>query len=56
MSKKVLTTEAERVIKITEAFNKNKVYSVSYYGNTFFSLEAFLQYRKDNNIQDNIIS
>lgn len=51
-----LTTEAERVLNITNAFNNNKVYSVTYYGRTFFSLEAFLQYRKDNNIKDNIIS
>lgn len=52
----VLTTEAERVIKITEAFTVRNVNSVTYYGKTFFSLEAFLQYRKDNNIKDNIIS
>lgn len=52
----VLTTEAERVMNITSAFTKRRVHSVTYYGITFLSLEAFLQYRKDKNIKDNIIS
>ena len=50
----MLTIEAERVISIKNAFIKKRIHSVTYYGITFFSLEAFLQYRKDNNIKDTI--